>query len=309
MLSYLHGFHAGNFADVHKHWILSLLLGHLLRKPGAVTYIETHAGRGCYDLRSAEAEKTREYASGIARLCPAADTVLPTEQQSRQDGHPVPVKQCVGGDGWSTQEAESFALYLEAVRACNPDRQLCRYPGSPWLAQHSLRAQDRLILMEAHPAEHQALKRCLGADRRVAVHRRDGYEGLQAFVPAHTPRLLVLCDPSYEDKDEYRRAAEQMLGARLRARHGLFALWYPLLPAARHRSLLTALQASGQGPMLYSELCVRPAQGEGMHGSGMVVVNPPWRLDATLREYGPALAHRLAGAQGTFRCEWLLAEA
>ncbi len=281
MLSYLHGFHAGNFADVHKHWILSLLLRHVIRKPSAVSYLETHAGRGRYDLASAEADKTGEYLQGIARLWAPA--------------HSTPLD-------------EPLAPYVDTVRAFNPDGTLRHYPGSPLIAQHLLREQDRLILMEAHPAEHRALKQSLAADPRAAVHHRDGYEGLGAFVPARTPRLLVLIDPSYEDKDEYRQAPAELLQAWQRARHGIYALWYPLLSAARHHALLTAIQNRCTSPVLRSELHTRAADSEGMTGSGMLVVNPPWQLDTTLQQYGPVLARRLAERTGCFNCDWLVEE-
>lgn len=289
MLSYLHGFHAGNFADVHKHWLLSLLLQHATKKASALTYLETHAGRGRYDLNSAQADKTREYTDGIARLW-SSEPHVPAQDKT-EDHRP-----------------DALTPYLDAVQACNPTPGLRHYPGSPLIAQQRLRSQDRLILMEAHPGEHRALKQHLGHDTRIAVHRRDGYEGLGAFVPPRTPRLLVLIDPSYEDKDEYHQAPAHLLRAVRRARHGVYALWYPLLPAARHHTLLSEIQTHCPHPVLRSELHTRPAHGDGMHGSGMLVINPPWQLDTTLQQHGPALAQRLAETEGHFSCDWLVAE-
>ncbi len=304
MLSYLHSFHAGNFADVHKHWILSLLLLHATKKTTALSYLDTHAGRGDYDLGSAAATRTGEYTSGIARLWTPSDTGPMPVKREGPNHNTVNAAQ----DSADKRTRDALDPYLDIVHAFNPATTLRRYPGSPLIAQHLLRPQDRLILIEAHPGEHRALKQCVATDLRVAVHRRDAYEALGAFVPARTPRLLVLIDPSYEDKDEYHQAPTQLLRAVQRARHATYALWYPLLPAARHRALLADLQAACNVPVLRCELHLRPARGEGMYGSGMVVINPPWQLDAILKQTGPALAHQLAKRDGCFSYDWLVAE-
>lgn len=304
MLSYLHSFHAGNFADVHKHWILSLLLRHATKKTTALTYLDTHAGRGEYDLNSTAATKTGEYTTGIARLwTPSHTGPAPVEQKGPNHDTADTAQNGVEG---GTRDA--LAPYLDTVHAFNPASALHRYPGSPLIARHLLRAQDRLILIEAHPGEYRALKQCFATDPRVAVHRRDAYEALGAFIPARTPRLLVLIDPSYEDKDEYHQAPAQLLRAVQRARHATYVLWYPLLPAARHHALLADLKAACNLPVLRCELHLRPARGEGMYGSGMVVINPPWQLDAILEQAGPALAHQLAKRDGRFNYDWLVAE-
>lgn len=277
MLSYQHTYHAGNFADVHKHALLCLLLDTLGQKSAPLRYFETHAGRGLYDLSAAEAVRTGEFHSGISRFLE----------------HPTP---------------QPLASYRQAVLAHNP-HELRYYPGSPALAQALTREHDPLVLMELHPSEYAALKATLrGA--RVHLHKRDGYEGLKALTPPREGRGLALIDPSYEVKDEYRKAVRLLREVHARWRSGVYALWYPLLPANLHRDLLAGLKASGIRKILYSELIVRPrGEGVGLYGSGMVIINPPWPLAETCATLLPWLADVLADAgTGEARLDWLVPE-
>lgn len=171
MLSYLHGFHAGNFADLHKHAILVALLEALNRKAKPWSYLETHSGRALYDLNDAQAQKTGEYQQGIGRL-------------------------------WAQPQAEVLEPYLQQVRRVNQGT-LSHYPGSPTIAAGMARAEDRLRLMELHSTEVEALRQQFRQDERVAVHHRDGYEGVNALLPPTPKRGLVLIDPAYEVKTEY----------------------------------------------------------------------------------------------------------
>jgi 23S rRNA (adenine2030-N6)-methyltransferase len=236
VLSYQHGYHAGGPADLHKHMVLAELLARLTEKPRGIAYVDTHAGRGLYDLAAPEALKTGEAAAGIGRLAPAPDT--------------------------------PFGRALAAARAAGGPSA---YPGSPLVARALLRPQDRLALMELHPAEHRALRAAL-AGPGVAIHRRDGFEGALALAPATPRRGLVLVDPSYEVKADYEAAADFVRRLAAKWPEAAVLVWYPLLPAGRHRALLRGLAPL---PLLVDEAGFRQAPARGMTGSGLALVNPP----------------------------------
>jgi 23S rRNA (adenine2030-N6)-methyltransferase len=275
MLSYQHAYHAGNAADVHKHLALVMLLGHLRRKDKPFSYVDSHAGRGIYDLDGAEARRTGEAATGILRLAAAA-------------GAPAPVRD-----------------YLGLVAGFNKPGRLRYYPGSAALARALLRADDRAILLELHPRELEALKRSIGGDERVSIHSRGCYEGLPALLPPPIRRGLVLIDPSYEVKNEYEDLAGLLGKATGRWANGIYLLWYPLLAEARHRRLLGRLEALALPRTLMSEHRFG-ARVTGLQGSGLVVVNAPWRFDA---ELGAAMRHVAAAldvdGSGAAEQRWL----
>lgn len=259
MLGYRHGFHAGNFADVHKHIALCLALAHLVRKPTPFCFLDSHAGGGPYDLEGEMAAKTREWRQGIGRMMAASPA------------------------------SEGLTLYREAVRGFNPDGRLTLYPGSHSLAAGFARATDRLVLMELHPAEWEGLTRLYRRDRRVHIHRRDAFEGLPALVPPKEQRGVVLVDPTYELKDDYDRVPEALAVALRRWPSGIYIVWYPMLPEGRHRplpGLLRALVPEDPGALV-SEL-VGPDQKSGqerrMYGSGLMVLNPPFGFAGRFEE-------------------------
>jgi len=278
MLSYQHEYHAGNFADVHKHLCLRVLFESLLRKEKPFCYVDCHAGAGVYDLDCAEARRTSEFSAGIGRL-------------------------------WAHRTGSSQAAltaYLEAVAALNPDGRLRHYPGSPALAGQWLRPQDRALLLELHPQAQLALQGHLRGDSRCSAHARDCYEGLPALVPPPIRRGLVLLDPSYEIKDEYRRIVTLTATAFKRWDTAIYAIWYPLLGAARHLELLSALERSGMPGILVTELTVVGRDGtDGMYGSGMAIVNAPWQTDQALAALLPAVADLLAPGEGAAQLRWL----
>ncbi len=279
MLSYRHGFHAGNFADVHKHLVLALLLAWLGRKETPFFVLDTHAGAASYDLGSPQALKVREHEEGIARLWPPSDS------------GPLPV------------------LYRQALREGSPSAELRRYPGSPALIRAGLRTQDRAALVELHPTDLEALRAFAAGDRRLGVHGRNGLEALGALVPPPERRGLVLIDPPYEVKEDYSDVVAALLGACRKWPTGVFALWYPLLPQARERPMLAAIERSGVRKILQTELLVRPRGPQrGMYGSGMLVVNPPWTLPGELSERLPVVLARLAPDLGEVRQRWLVPE-
>jgi 23S rRNA (adenine2030-N6)-methyltransferase len=241
MLSYQHAYHAGGPADVHKHMVLAELLTRLTAKQRGISYAETHAGRGLYDLAGAESAKTREAAAGISRLDLDAD--LP------------------------------YGSALVAIRSRHGRRA---YPGSPRLAAELLRPVDSLTLMELHPTEHAALRETMEGFP-VSIHHRDGFEALLALAPLRPRRGLVLVDPSYEVKAEYEQAADFVRRLIAKWPEATIMIWYPILAAGRHRDLLDRLAPLAA---LRDEVRFTPAPPRGMTGSGIALVNAPYGSDA-----------------------------
>ncbi len=284
MFSYRHAFHAGNHADVLKHTVLIATLQHLLQKDAALTVLDTHAGAGLYRLDGDYASTSAESADGILRLVPPA--ALPALAPALQD-------------------------YVDMVRAFNQGDATRIYPGSPFITQRLLRAQDKLKLFELHPTDARSLAgniAQLEAGRQVAVLQEDGFEGVKKFIPPPARRALVLCDPSYEIKSDYLRVQALLQDALKRFATGVYAVWYPIIPRAEAhdlpRRLKTLAQKAGK-PWLHATLTVKssklasPAAGEGarrpgLPASGMFVVNPPFTLQGVLREALPQMAQLLA---------------
>lgn len=279
MLSYRHGFHAGNAADVLKHAVFVFVLGHLQRKAGPLLILDTHAGAGLYDLASAEAAKTGEFRDGIGRLAAGA------------------------GDA-----PELLAGYLALVKARNPRGPFAVYPGSPALALAMKRPQDRLAFYELHPADHARLADLAGRARGVSVERADGFKGLIAHVPPVGRRGLVLIDPSYEIKTDYDNVVVALAKAWRRFATGVYVLWYPVIERSRIDALLAAVAAAGIRKVYRLELGMAPdAPGYGMTASGMLVVNAPFTLPRAAEPALPWLTERL-GARGRAVAEWLVPE-
>lgn len=281
MLSYRHGFHAGNFADVHKHVTLALLIDALKRKEKGFCYVDTHAGAGCYDLRGAFAGKLREYEGGVARLWSRAD---------------VPVV---------------LASYIAAVRSVNAGgNSLTRYPGSPWIVRHLMRPQDRMVLMELHSTEAPVLTQLFAADRQVMVHHQDGYQGLKACVPPPERRGLVLIDPAYELADEFDRVVAAVEEIHRRWPTGMVAIWYPIQTRMTVTRLHRLLRETGIRKMLLCELLVQPDDvPKRLNGSGMIIFNPPYQFGIQLMDAMRWLEKQLTIApHAPPRVEWLVSE-
>ncbi len=287
MLSYQHAYHAGNFADVHKHLTLFAVVDHLLRKDSPVTYLDTHAGRGLYCLSSEASGKLQEYRNGVMPLWRSREALVRDPLLHAWFG--------------ALEEAQSGAPSAKG-------ESLDQYPGSPWWLASRLRSRDRLMLFELHPGEHDHLAGLALPDNVRQIHG-DGLQGLRQRLPVATPRLCVLIDPSYERKTEYAEVADAVLSAMRKVRHGLVLVWYPLLPAGRHRVLLESLRDEGLRKIWRSELVLHdPHAGEhGMYGSGMLVVNPPWglerRLSAAMDSIIPVL-----GSTSRYRSGWWVEE-
>jgi 23S rRNA (adenine2030-N6)-methyltransferase len=256
MLSYQHLYHAGNLADVHKHAGLAWVLDYLTQKDKPLTYIETHAGRGVYDLGAEEALKTGEAAAGIT----LAEPLFPKDHPYRQR--------------------------LDETRAAYGPKA---YPGSPLIAALGLRETDTLHLAELHPQEHARLK-AAAKDWGAHVHLQDGFDLALALTPPSPRRGLMLIDPSYEVKADYEAIPRHLANLHRKWNVGILILWYPILKGASHAPMLQAL-ASAFPDALRHEVRFPPARdGHRMEGSGLFTVNPPYGLDAELK----ALAQRLA---------------
>ena len=271
MLSYRHAFHAGNHADMLKHFVLWLVLDYFNRKDKPYWYIDTHAGAGLYDLSGGEAQKVGEYRDGIARLITAEKL---------------------------TDTLSAFRARLQAILP-----QAGLYCGSPWLAQAETRETDKLRLFELHPADCRHLQNNMetaGLKRRGIIRQEDGFQGLIALLPPPTRRAVILIDPPYEQKQDYARVAHTLKEARKRFEQGCYLVWYPCLSREESRKLPEQLQKLSPDNFLQTELYVKqPARdGFGMHGSGMFVINPPYLLAEQLRDSLPVLTELLAQDAG-----------
>ncbi|MGE5518180.1 MAG: 23S rRNA (adenine(2030)-N(6))-methyltransferase RlmJ [Bacteroidota bacterium] len=279
-MNYRHAYHAGNFADVQKHAVLALVIEHLKRKDGAFRYVDTHAGIGAYDLASIQAEKTCEWQTGIGRVLAAPS-------------HPAELEP-----------------YLRAVDSVNPGGGVLHYPGSPAVVAALARPIDKLALCELHPEDAGILRRVFRADARVGVHHMDGYTALKAMLPPPERRGLVLIDPPFEVRDEFIQMRKGLVEALKRWPTGLYALWYPIkdrAPVARFHADLAML---GLNKALVAEVMIHGDDApDRLNGAGLVLVNPPWKLDEALATLLPWLAEVLAPGQGFARLEWLVAEA
>jgi 23S rRNA (adenine2030-N6)-methyltransferase len=262
MLSYRHGFHAGNWADVHKHVALTLLLAHLRAKAKPFTVIDAFAGDGIYDLTAPEALKTAEFELGIAKIWKRKDAPL------------------------------GIAEYLDIVRAFNAGGRLARYPGSPAIARAGLRDGDHLLLAELHPTAHANLKRWAAADRRIAVHKRDGFEFLGAVLPPTIRRGVVLIDPSYEVKAEYGAVPRALAQAVRRWKEAAYMVWYPRLAEGRHEAFLAAV--AHLNPVL-SEIAPEKKPPRGLQGAGVLVINPPFGFEPAMDAARDWLARAMFG--------------
>ena len=289
MLSYRHAFHAGNHADVLKHFVIMQLMHYMGQKDTAYTYIDTHSGAGVYALDGGYAAKNAEYETGIAPLWDRTD---------------VPA---------------ALAEYVKLVKDMNPSGKMRYYPGSPYCADKVMREQDRLRLFELHPADAKILadnfrkveahaaaqgERASARGKRVMIQKADGFQCLKALLPPPSRRALVLIDPPYEDKMDYRKVKDTLADALLRFATGTYAVWYPVLQRMESRQFADKLKQLPAGGWLNVTLTVNtPApDGFGLHSSGMFVLNPPFTLEPTLREIMPYLVKVLgkdAGAKFT----------
>ncbi|MGL6316805.1 23S rRNA (adenine(2030)-N(6))-methyltransferase RlmJ [Vibrio sp. WXL103] len=279
MLSYRHSFHAGNHADVVKHIVQSLILDALKQKDKPFVYHDTHSGVGRYDLTHEWSEKTSEYKQGIARVWQQSD---------------IP---------------EEIASYLDSIKVLNNGDTLRYYPGSPRVARAQLREQDRMVLTELHPSDYPLLEQEFHRDRQVKIFKEDGFKRLKASLPPKERRGLVLIDPPYELAKEYRDVVSAIAQSHKRWATGIYAIWYPVVNRHDIDDMLEGLESLGIKKILQIELGVSPDTNErGMTASGMIVINPPWKLESQMNAILPFLKQAIAPATGYFKVEWVVPE-
>jgi len=288
-LNYRHHYHAGNYADVFKHALLLVLIRAMQRKEKGFLYLDTHAGRGGYDLSMPsvlpdDRARAPEYPAGIGRLWDATD--LPPALHD----------------------------YRELVRRFN-DRngatggELKFYPGSPWIAKLLLRPQDRMALCELRPDDAEALDFEFARESRVKVEVIDGYTGLKAMLPPPEKRALVLIDPPFETKKEFADIARGLRDALKRLPGAVIAVWYPITERARTEEFHHALLELAT-PTLFAEVNIAgPESLLKMKGCGLLILNPPWQIDREIRAVLPVLRERLRAEAGASAvCDWLVPE-
>lgn len=283
VMNYRHAYHAGNFADVVKHIIVARIVEYLKQKDKAFRVIDTHAGIGLYDLGSGEAGKTGEWQGGAGKVLDAA---------------------------FSPMVAELIAPWMKAVRSVNSDKSLRKYPGSPKLVKMLLRKQDRLSAIELHPEDARALAKQFADDYQVRVIELDGWLALGAHLPPKEKRGLVLVDPPFEEPEEFMRIVSGLRMAHARWPGGIYALWYPIKDRKAVVQFRKDLKATGIPKILDTELFIRgPSPASRLDGSGMIIVNPPFTLEAELKTILPGLARVMQEDKAGFsRVDWIAGE-
>lgn len=274
MLSYRHAYHAGNHADVLKHFVIERILSYLVRKDKPCFYLDTHSGTGLYALDSVIANKTAEYQQGIALLL-------------KQDKPP-----------------KTIEPYIDAVKNLQDKKGLI-YPGSPWIAANRLRAQDRLAFCELHPQDFPALQKNFYHDDRVKTYCEDGFSKAIALMPPKEKRGLIVIDPSYEIKADYNNVIHLVKELHRRFHTGTFAIWYPIINSVYPEQLHRKAVSLGIKNTYAFELQISKVSAGGMYASGMLVFNSPYRLKDTVNEALPWMVKHLAqdsDAKGKVAC-------
>lgn len=271
MLSYRHAFHAGNHADVLKHYVLGLVLAHAKQKDKPFWYIDTHAGAGMYSLSEGYATQNAEFEQGIDKLITATDLPNP------------------------------LADFVAQIKSFNTGNTLDLYPGSPAIAQDYLRADDKMRLFELHPNDYKILIENFKGqgqykNSQTKIEMQDGFAGIKAYLPPPPRRSVVLIDPPYENKQDYQRVVNCVKDSLNRFATGTYMVWYPLLQRDEPDEMIKNLMQLNVPNWLHVAMNIQaPSEdGYGMHGSGLFIVNPPWTLPNTLAETMPILTKLLA---------------
>ncbi len=278
-MNYRHAFHAGSHADVLKHIVLARIIEHLKRKDKPFRVFDAHAGIGVYALDGPEAQKTGEWQGGVGKI----------------------------QEAFAPEVEALIAPYRQVLAGLNPDGGFLRCPGSPEVIARLLRPKDRFTLNELHPDDHAALRDRYYIDARAGITGIDATVLMKANLPPPERRGLVLIDPPYEVKNERELALDALRFGIRRFATGIFMIWYPVKGDDFAEQICAAFQNLGLPAMLKAELRVRESfKGGGLAGSGLIIVNPPWGLEAELKVIVPALAARLGiGTWGQGNVEWL----
>lgn len=267
MLSYRHGFHAGNHADVLKHWVCVLTAQYMAKKDKPFFYIDTHSGAGVFSLTDHLAKKTNESEGGIQTM-------------------------------WDEKVPTVLKDYMGVINQLNPGERLKLYPGSPWFVRQFLRPNDKVRLFELHPQDFQLLRKNFSTDKIVAIEKQDGFAGLKALLPPPTKRAMVVIDPPYEQAKEYHQVVTALESSLKRFPQGVYIIWYPLINRNDKQKMSETMARKLKNLKPKSFLDVRfwvsgDNEEQGMYGSGMVIMNPPWNLEQQLNEGLPFLVEKM----------------
>jgi 23S rRNA (adenine2030-N6)-methyltransferase len=273
MVNYRHVYHAGNHSEILKHVVLVKVLSHLRRKETPFFVLDTHAGLGMYDLKSDEARKTGEAELGIGKVL--------------------------------NRDLPSAPEYLDLIRSMNMNGDLTSYPGSPVIIRVFLRQRDRLLACELHPQDGARLSSYFRKDQRVSVHIRNGYAAIKAFIPPPERRGLVFIDPPYENRSEFHDLQCALIEGSRRWPSGIFAAWYPIKSRIAIAEFKNSLRAANIPKCLSAELTLRPINETDLVGGGVVLINPPWRLDETVAKVGSEILAALDKPHGRISVDWL----
>ncbi len=308
-MNYHHLYHAGNFADVFKHSILTLLAQSLLVKEKPFCYLDTHAGTGLYNLHEPAAQKTKEYETGLLRLLnqPNHPSILNFYLKIIQELNPrggaeadsLPRAACEHGRVPQRQDPEATEFQTEEF--------IKLYPGSPLLINHFLRKQDSMILIDSYLETAQQLKILFRHHKHIAVHNQDGYQAIKAFLPPKERRGLVLIDPPYEQPDEFQKIATALKEGLKRWETGIYAIWYPIKDKQITDQFLNKVKKQVTQEILVAEIIIHADDIKTtLNGCGMIIINPPWQLDTQLNELVPWLWQILSPAKKGDYCVKLL---
>ncbi len=265
MLSYRHAFHAGNHADILKHYILSLVLNYYNEKEKPYCVVDTHAGAGMYALSDTFSQKNKEFETGITRLISA-------------EGLP-----------------DSLTEFVTLVQSFNRTKQVSFYPGSPKVSAYNLRQNDQLRLFELHPNDYKTLIENFKDSKQTKTKMMDGFVGIKATLPPTTNRGIIIIDPPYEKKEDYQLVVNAITDGLKRFATGTYLVWYPLLAKTDPGRMVDTLRGIRASNWLDINLTVTkpPTKGYGMYGSGIFLINPPWTLPKVLEESLPYLTKLL----------------
>lgn len=277
-MNYRHAFHAGNHADVLKHIILTRIMMLLTQKDTPIAYLDTHAGTGLYDLHASEASRTGEWLEGIKLLFDSPNTPLITP-------------------------------YIDIIKSLNESNTLQYYPGSPYIAASLLRPQDHIILNEKHPEDVVQLKRNFRHNKNITVHNQDGWVLTKAILPTKEKRVVILIDPPFEQENELDLCIKSLTDAIKRMRQAIVIIWYPIKDQKLLNGFFNDLKKTNAPKLLKAELMIKPADNNlGLNGSGMIIANPPWKLESELLSLLPCLTNVLKEDTGKWQVNWLIDE-
>ena len=253
MLSYRHGYHAGNAADVLKHFILTYVLDYIKKKDKGFIFIDSHAGAGKYLISDPYMQKNKEYLQGIKKIL-----------QLKNDN--IFLKK-----------------YLDLIKSINFNSELKIYPGSCYLAARSLRPNDNLYFFELHPKEFLNLKKNFENDSRVIIENRDSYQRLKKLLPPTEKRAVILIDPSYELKDEYEKVLKMLSDCYKKFPLGVYIIWYPVLKSKKSEKFIFNVLKKKYKNLSHVEM-ITDNLNNGMQGSGLFILNCPWSIENDIKK-------------------------